>query len=268
MKTAIRFENVVKNAHGSPLLRIDDLSIAERECLGFYGLPDEYSEPLINLMAGATVPDEGLLQILGMDVREIGDENEWFRFLQNVGIYGAPNVPQDSVSIGETIASLYRLRDESTEEPQLSAAVLALANLVHLTITDLAKMSGEATASLRMKTRLARALAYHPRIVVLTDPTEDLAPELFREFVELIRRTRRKLHYTLLIITGDIWLLEQLADRVIFLNPVSGLFIENQLRQWYHKLFSFLSPSPSQLLKLSQDVLQYGRTVRTREEKL
>lgn len=268
MKTAIRFENVVKNSHGSPLLRIDDLRIAEGECVAYYGLPDVFSEPLINLVTGATMPDEGVLEILGTDVREISDEAEWFRFVENVGIYGSHQSPQDGVSIGENIAALYRLKDESMAEPQLSASVLALANLVHLTITDLSRMVGEASATLRMKIRLARALAYHPKILVLTDPTTDLAPELFREFVELIRRTRRKLRYTLLFFTSDIWLLEQLSDRVIFLNPVSGLFIENQLREWYHRLFSFLSPPPSQLLKLSQDVLQYGRSVRTTEEKL
>lgn len=268
MKTAIRFENVVKKPHGSPLLHIDDLSITEGESVGFYGLPEEYSEVLINLVTGATVPHEGLLEILGTDVREIDDETEWFQFVENVGIYGSQSLLQEGVSVGENIAALYRRRDDSTEEPQLSASVLALANMVHLTITDLAKLVGEASPSLRMKIKLARALAYHPAILVLADPTADLAPELFREFVELIRRTRRKLHYTLLFFTSDIWLLEQLSDRVIFLNPASGLFIENQLREWYHKLFSFLSPAPSRLLKLSQDVLQYGRTIRTTEEKL
>lgn len=268
MKTAICFQNVVKKSHGIPMLHIDDLSIAEGESLAFYGLPEEYSELLINLLTGATIPDEGALKILGTDVREINDETEWFQFVENVGIYGTQNSLQEGVSIGENIAALYRVRNDSTEEPQLSASVLALANMVHLTIADLAKLVGEASASLRMKIKLARALAYHPAVLVLTEPTSELAPELFREFVELIRRTRRKLHYTLLFFSSDIWLLEQLSDRVIFLNPASGLFIENQLREWYHRLFSFLSPSPSRLLRLSQDVLQYGRAVRTTEEKL
>lgn len=267
MKTAIRFENVVKNFHGTPLLRIDDLSIAEKECVAFYGLPEEFSEPLINLVTGATIPDEGTLKILGMDVREIDEESDWFQFVEKVGIYGSQSPLQEGVSIGENIAALYRAGNESMEEPRLSTSVLSLANLVHLTIADLAKLVSEASSSLRMKIKLARALAHRPSILVLTDPTTDLAPEFYREFVELIRRTRRKLKFTLLFFTNDIWLLEQLSDRVIFLNPASGLFIENHLREWYHKLFSFLSPSPTQLLKLSQDVLQYGRAIRTPEEK-
>lgn len=268
MKTAIRFENVVRNFHGMPLLRIDDLRIAEGECLAFYGLPPEYSEPLVSLITGATVPDDGVLELLGTDSREINEESEWFSFVENFGIYSSQQLLHESASIGENIAALYRLHNDSMEEPQLSASVLSLANLVHLTITDLSKMVGESTASLRMRIRLARALAYRPRVVVLVDPTADLGPELFREFVELIRRTRRKLHYTLILVTSDIWLMEQLADRVLFLNPSSGLFIENQLRGWYHRLFPFLSPSPSDLLRLSQDVLQYGRMTRTTEEKL
>ncbi len=37
------------------MLHIDDLSIAEGESLAFYGLPEEYSELLINLLTGATI---------------------------------------------------------------------------------------------------------------------------------------------------------------------------------------------------------------------
>lgn len=266
MKTAIRFENVVRNFRGAPLLRIDDLRIPERECVAFYGLPPEFSEPLVSLITGATIPDEGTLELLGIDSREISEESEWFQFVENFGIYGSHPL-LESASIGENIASLYRLHDESMEEPHLSASVLSLAQMVHLTITDLSKIVSESNESLRMRLRLARALAYHPQVVVLVEPTQDLGPELFREFVELIRRARRKLRYTLVLLTSDIWLLEQLADRVLFLNPSSGLFIENQLRGWYHKFFPFLSPSPSQLLKLSQDILQYGRMIGT-EEKL
>ena len=264
MKTAIHFQGTVKNLRGLPIFRIHNLRIYEREALGFYGLPEEYADILVNQMTGASCPEIGTVSILGTDSRGI-EEESWFQFLENFGIYNLHNVFEEGASIGENIAALCRLRNESMEEPQLSAAVLRLANLVQLTIADLSKLIAEASPLLRMKTRLARALAYQPAVVVLCNPTEETSFELTQKFTDLIKRTRRKLKYTLVIFTSDIWLLEQVGHRIIFLNPLEGTFVENRLRRWYHKLFPFLKPSRSQLLDLSKNVLQHRRMIRATE---
>jgi ABC-type transporter Mla maintaining outer membrane lipid asymmetry ATPase subunit MlaF len=268
MKTAIHFQNAIKVLRGTPQIQVQDLRIFERESVAFYGLPHDFIESLANQMTGAYVPDEGSVTILGIDSRQISDDRFWFRFVENFGIYNAQQVFQEGASIGENVAMLYRLRNESMEEPQLSASVLNLANLVQLTITDLSKMMSESTPAQRMKVRLSRALAYHPKIVILCDPTGDLNTPVAQELVELLKRAKRKQKFTQVIFTSDVWLLQQIADRVIFLDPRDGLFIENQLRGWYHTLFPFLDPSPTQLLELSRDVLHYGRMMRLAETKM
>lgn len=260
MKTVIRFQNVAKTFRGTASLRIQDLHIYERETVGIYGLSAEQIDIIINQITGAYSADEGSVHILGADSREI-DEESWFRFIEKLGIYNSQPVLQEASSIGENVAKLYRLQNDLMEEPQLSASVLSLANLVHLTITDLSKMMSEAGPSLRMKVRLSRALAYHPKIAVLCDPTQDLTADASRELVELVRRARRKLHFTLVLFTSDVWLLEQLADRVIFLNPLDGFSVENQLRGWYHKFFPFLHPSRNRLMQLSLGALQHSMKV-------
>jgi ABC-type transporter Mla maintaining outer membrane lipid asymmetry ATPase subunit MlaF len=253
MKTAIHFQDAVKTVRGLPIFRINDLRVFEKEALGIYGLPEEYIEILVNQLTGAFCSEEGSVTILGTDSREVEGES-WFQFLENFGIYNPYHLFEEGASIGENVAALYRLRNESMEEPHLSASVLRLANLVQLTITDLSKMMGEASPLLRMKTRLARALAYHPGVVVLCNPVEDLSFELTQHFTDLIRRTRRKMKYTLVALTSNVWFLEQIVDRVVFLNPLEGTFVENRLRGWYHKLLPFLKPSPSELLQLSRNV--------------
>jgi ABC-type transporter Mla maintaining outer membrane lipid asymmetry ATPase subunit MlaF len=263
MKTAVAFDKVEKFVRSSPILRLDDLRISERESVAFYGLPPEHAEIIVNLMTGATLPDEGSVRILGTDSRAVAEERDWFEFVENFGIYDTHHSFQEGVSIGENVASLYRLKNESMEEPQLSAAVLKIANLVQLTITDLSKMIGEATPLMQSKIRLSRALAYQPRILILLYPTESFTLEVSRQFAELLKRTKRKQRYTLVLFTSDIHLAELVADRVIFLNPISGLFIENQLRGWYHRLLPFLDPAPERLLQLSRDILQHGRMIRS-----
>ena len=145
------------------------------------------------------------------------------------------------------------------DESRLSAAVLKLANLVHLTITDLSKIMNEAASLLRMKVRLARALAFRPKVVILREPTEELSREVSQRMLDLLKRVRRKWKFTLILFTSDIWLLQELAEKVLFLNPQSGMVVENELRGWYHNVLPFLKPSPAKLLQLSRDILQYGR---------
>ena len=68
--------------------------------------------------------------------------------------------------------------------------------------------------------------------------------------------------------SSDLWFIEQLAERVVFLNPNDGQFVENQLRWWYHKLLPFLKPSPAQVLQLSFDGMQHSWIMKESEDGL
>ena len=257
MKTAIHFQNTVKRLLGSTAVHIHDLHIYDQECVVFYGLTEEIAEIITHQITGAYSPEEGNVYIYGTNSREIS-ESTWFEYVGNFGIYSSSIPFRERSSIGENIAILFRGQNPSIEEPQLSAAVLHLANLVQLTITDLSYSVGQASSLVRMKARLARSLAYKPKLVIFYEPTEELSQEVTRKFLELIRRTRRKLKYTSLVFTSDVRFIQQIADRVLFLNPHSGVLIENQLRGWYHNLLPFLQPSPAKLLQLARDILQHS----------
>jgi ABC-type methionine transport system ATPase subunit len=116
----------------------------------------------------------------------------------------------------------------------------------------------DAGSLVKMKVRLARTLAFKPELVVFPEPTEGLSLSLTRQFVKLVRKSRRKIKYTVVLFTSDVRLVQEMAERVIFLNPITGFVVENQLRGWYHNLLPFLQPSSSKLLQLARDILQYG----------
>ena len=257
MKTAIRFQKTVKHFHGSPAVHIDDLQIYDGECVAFYGLADQTAETIANQITGAISPETGSVYLYGTDTQHISDK-KWFDSVGHFGIYNRAIPLHENASVGENIARLFRFQKEPVEEPQLSSAVLNVANLVQLTITDLSRIVYEAGSLLKMKLRLARALAFRPDLVIFFEPTEELTQDVSKKFVDLVRKTRRKHKYTLVLFTSDIRFMQELADRVFFLNPASGVVIENQLREWYHTLLPFLQPSPAKLLNLARNILQYG----------
>ena len=257
MKTAISFRNSVKKLHGSPAVCIDDLQIYSRECAAFYGLSEEVAEIITNQVTGAYSPEEGSVYLFGTDSKQMSD-SFWFDYIGHFAIHRTGNPFRESASIGENIATVFRSRAPDINEPQLSSAVLSIANLAQLTITDLSRTVGDAGSLLRMKAQMARTLAFKPRLVIFYEPSDDLSYGVTRKLIDLIRRTRRKLQYTALLFTSDVRLLQALADRVFFLNPITGVVVENQLREWYHTLLPFLQPSPSKLLQLARSILQYG----------
>ena len=260
MKTAIRFLNTLKIIHGASPVCIHDLQIYEKESVAFYGLTEEVAEIITNQITGAYSPDQGDVYLYGTNSRDIPDKN-WFQYIGSLAIYN-PNTPfRENASAGENIAILFRNHSPGMEEPQLSAAVLRVAKLVQLSITDLSRTIGDAGSLIRTKVRLARTLAFCPNLVFFFEPTADLSRVVIQKLEDLLRRTRRKLKYTLVIFTSDIRFLQGLAERVVFLNPITGVVVENQLRGWYHNVLSFLQPSPSKLHKLARDILQYGTRI-------
>ena len=68
--------------------------------------------------------NKATLTILGKNTRRM-DERSWFQFVEKLGIYNSQPVFQESASIGENVASLYRMRNDLMEEPQLSASCFA-----------------------------------------------------------------------------------------------------------------------------------------------
>ncbi len=256
-RTAIRFQQIVKYLHAVSDLRIHDLNIYSGECVAFYGLSEETRDVLIKLITGAYPPDEGSLHLFDADSRNMSDST-WFDMVGNFGIYDDSTPLQENASVAENIAAPFRIRSPNVSEHALSASVLNLANSAQLTITDLSRLMSEASPVIRMKVRLARLLVPVPRLVLLCNPTERLSFRLSQEFSDLVKRTRKKLHYTLVIFTDDIRFICRLAERVLFLNPQTGIVVENQLRGWYHTLLPFLNISPAKHLQLSKDIMLYG----------
>jgi phospholipid/cholesterol/gamma-HCH transport system ATP-binding protein len=257
MKTAISFQNSVKMLHGSPAVCIDDLQIYDREFAAFYGLSEVVADIITNQITGAYSPEEGNVYLFGTDSKQMAD-SFWFDYIGHFAIHRNRTPFREAASIGENIATVFRNRNPEIQEPQLSSAVLNVAGLAQLTITDLSRTVGDAGSLLRMKAQMARTLAFKPRLVVFYEPSDDLSFGVTRKMIDLIRRTRRKLKYTALLFTSDVRLLQALADRVFFLNPFTGVVVENELREWYHTLLPFLQPSPSKLLQLARNILQYG----------
>src|SRR5438094_944769 len=82
----IAFAGVTKNYAGLRPLRIADLTVRPGEQLVLSGFDASAAEVFINLVTGASVPDEGEVRVAGQDTRAITTDTQWLASLDRFGI--------------------------------------------------------------------------------------------------------------------------------------------------------------------------------------
>lgn len=70
----------------------------------------------------------------------------------------------------------------------------------------------------RQRIGIARALAAHPTVILADEPTSALDPATTQEILTLLTDLRDELNVTLLLITHDLAIVRQIADRVTVLS--------------------------------------------------
>ena len=246
----LRYKDVLTSNN----LRVEDFCVKKHECVGVYGLEPRERELLIHLATGTAGFAEGTITVFGRDTREL-DEPSWFDLMALVGICDTPRFNED-VSIGMNLAAgLTRAADTPLREPKLSSRVLAIANVLELTIMELASHSNTASPTLQFKAALGGVISHHPQLLFFDD--RETHPEVRQILPRLLRRLRSKCNLTIVLFTNDLQLLSQLANRVVFVNTGTGSSIEMRMRGWYHTLFPFLPLSASRQQDLATAAERY-----------
>jgi len=75
----------------------------------------------------------------------------------------------------------------------------------------------ELSGGMKKRVAVARAIIYHPKIVIYDEPTTGVDPIAVDKIVSLIEDLHRKLSTTSIIVTHDLHMGLKLADRLAFL---------------------------------------------------
>lgn len=69
----------------------------------------------------------------------------------------------------------------------------------------------------KQRAAIARTLILNPGVILFDEPTSSLDPELVKELTEIVKNLAKQ-NYTVLIVTHDIELAKQAADRILILK--------------------------------------------------
>lgn len=202
-------------------LRIHDLTVAKGERVALGGVDASGAELLVNLITGASLPDEGTIRTFGRPTSDITDGDAWIASLDRFGIVSARAVMLEGSSLQSNLALPFTLEIDPVA-PSIMPKVIALARECGLPSGRLARPVGDLPAHLRVRAHLARAVALNPTILLIEHPTVDVADEQKVPLAHDIAMVVHGRGASALVMTMDVEFAEAVAHRSLALQPATG----------------------------------------------
>jgi len=208
-----------------------DLAVRRAEIFAVIGGSGSGKSTLLREMILLHRPESGSIRILGVDLDTIDEQQalalrqRWGVMFQQGGLFGSLTV---SENVGLPLREYTRLDDGLID--QIVACKLALTGLAPEVG---AQYPSELSGGMMKRASLARALALDPQLLFLDEPTAGLDPQSAAEVDQLVRELRDLFGLTIVMITHDLDLLWQVADRVAVLadGRIAGIGSMPELAQ-------------------------------------
>lgn len=193
-----------------------DLSVHRNEIFALIGGSGSGKSTLLREMILLHRPDSGMVQVLGTDFQGLAEQDaqalrlRWGVLFQHGGLFGSLTVREN---VGLPLREHTGLDEHLIDE--IAAWKIALAGLAPEVG---AQYPSELSGGMMKRASLARALALDPELLFLDEPTAGLDPDSAAGVDELVRGLRDDYGLTIVMVTHDLDLLWQVADRVAVLG--------------------------------------------------
>ena len=214
-ETVIEMCNV-STSFGEHVVHTDiNLAINRAEIFAIIGGSGSGKSTLLREMILLQRPNSGSISILGVNLHNISEvdalalRKRWGVMFQQGGLFGALTVKEN---VGLPLREHTQLSESLIDE--ITALKLAMTGL-KLEVSQ--QYPSELSGGMMKRASLARAMALDPELLFLDEPTAGLDPLSAAGVDELVIKLRDQFGLTIVIITHDLDLLWQVADRVAVL---------------------------------------------------
>ena len=241
-----------------------DLDVRRAETFAIVGGSGSGKSTLLREMILLSRPQAGAVRVLGQDVLALDEaqagpmRQRMGVMFQHGGLFASMTVLEN---VGMPLREFTRLDDRLVDE--IAAWKIALTGLE---AEAGRKYPAELSGGMHKRAALARALALDPELLFLDEPTAGLDPASADGVAALVRELRELLGLTVVVITHDLDLLWQVADRVAVLGggKVRGVGSMRELSDMRHPDIRALFDTPRGRAAL-QDAAHRGDRPASRE---
>ena len=192
-----------------------NFAVHRAEIFAIIGGSGSGKSTLLREMILLQLPNSGSISILGVNLQNISEEDaqalrkRWGVMFQHGGLFGALTVKEN---VGLPLREHTQLSESLIDE----IAALKL-DMTGLKLEVSQQYPSELSGGMMKRASLARAMALDPELLFLDEPTAGLDPVSAAGVDELVIKLRDQFGLTIVMITHDLDLLWQVADRVAVL---------------------------------------------------
>lgn len=194
-----------------------DLDVAAGTAVGIIGESGSGKSTLVRLLLGLDAATSGRVEVCGrpVDARASARSLHWLRRETGV-VFQDPYASLDPrMSVGRIIAEPLRALGIDGDHRTRVAEVLAD---VALDADAAARYPHEFSGGQRQRIALARAVVHRPRILVGDEPLSALDVTVRAQILELLGALRARDGLTLLLVSHDIGVVQNLCDEVVVMK--------------------------------------------------
>ena len=204
MKVSV--ENLTKEYEGRKVLDIRELTIQEGSLCGIIGPNGAGKSTLLNLIAGLMKPSGGSL-LYG------AEKFTSYPYQDMTMVFQKPYLMRTTVE--KNISYPLRLRRwEPVITEERVRELTGELGLSNFRKQKSWKLSGGET----QKVALARALSFHPKLLLLDEPTANVDPSTTAEIERMLKKINERENTTVIIITHNLVQARRLCDHVVFMD--------------------------------------------------
>lgn len=207
-RPVLEVKNLVKRFGDFTAVSGVTFDVKEGEIVGFLGPNGAGKSTTINCVLGIIKPEEGEIKIFGKDLQKKRSE-----IMEEANYCSAEyNLPW-SLTVYESLlvyAKIYQVENAK----QRIAELMELFEISDYRGTQLRNLSfGQ-----RARASLCKALLNKPRLLLLDEPMSSMDPDVVDKGIKLLLKIQKENKMSILYTSHNMWEIEQVANRVIFIN--------------------------------------------------
>lgn len=240
---------------GTLALKNINLDIYENQFIAFIGQNGAGKTTLAKSLNGLLKPTSGYIKIEGLDTQEKGTTT---KIVTKVGyVFQNPDHQLFNNTIYKEIA--YGPRNLGLPEKEVDERVREAARVSRVEEDLFTEHTFFLTKGLRQRVAIASILAMRPRTIIVDEPTtgQDLHQSI--EVMNFLRNLWKNEGHTIIIITHEMPIVAQYAERVVVLAK-GGILMDSTTREVFAQpeLLAETFVKPPQITRLAQSLNGYG----------
>jgi branched-chain amino acid transport system ATP-binding protein len=204
-----------------------DMDVRQDEIYGLIGPNGAGKTTVFNMLTKVYQPTRGTIKLDGEDMAKLDPVQANMagvaRTFQNIRLFENLSV-LDNVKTGmhnsmkySILTSILRLPKFYKVEKQADEEALELLDIFGLK-EEADTIAGNLPYGAQRRLEIARALATHPKLLLLDEPAAGMNPQETEDLMTMIRTIRDHFHISILLIEHDMQLVMGICERITVLN--------------------------------------------------